>query len=155
PPTPPAFNNVANLDYTPGNNSITLPALVTSGFGLYNISSGAATNGPFAIQVGQTGYLTVQVVYNSALGMPQATPGTVAMPIDGNLQMVSGDGNTYSVSWPDGDPFSPAISQINPTGNTPSQEDLSALVSYRYFVQKVSPLANTTNGGGKVIVRNG
>jgi hypothetical protein len=114
---------------------------------------------PYAIQVG-AGPMYVAVSYNSVLGVVTCTPGEVVIPYGsssiqrGTLTLVpspSQPNNTYSVAWPQGDPFNPQINNVPQSGNLPMAR--SAGSNYNYTVAYTGIAGNAGSGGGKVIVR--
>jgi len=152
PITPTVFNDILNL----ANNSSSgpWPPQVADGTVNYFVNPvGGNSVEPYAIQVG-IGPMKIQVVYNSALGLAKCTPDPVAIPYAGTLEMDAGDSNSYSVTWKNNiDPFAPT-NPLTTVDNTPHTEDVAALLTYTYTVQKTSPQEGTGNGGGRVKVTN-
>jgi|CZKY01.1.fsa_nt_gi hypothetical protein len=154
PITPTVFNDILNL----ANNTSSGPwsPLVADGTVNYFVNpAGGNSVQPYAIQVG-IGPMKIQVVYDSALGLAKCTPDPVAIPYAGTLEMDAGDSNSYSVTWKNNiDPFAPT-NPLTTVDNTPHTEDVAALLTYTFSVQKTppSPKEGTGRGGGKVIVTN-
>jgi hypothetical protein len=153
PITPTVFNDINNLGN--GLSDTQLPQVANGTVNYFVNPVGGNSVDPYAIQVG-IGPMKIQVVYDSANAVALCTPDPVAIPYAGTLEMDSGDGNSYSVTWKNNvDPFAPN-NPLTTVDNTPHTEDLSALVGYTYTVQKTPPpiKQGTGRGGGKVIVTN-
>jgi hypothetical protein len=142
------FNDIPN--FLNGTSNYQTPQVANATVN-YNIVAGGVTHGPYAIQVG-IGPMYVSVSYLN--GGPQCTPGTVAIPPGGWLEMVATD-YTYNVGWTNiGDPFTPPLNSIavGVANNVPHQAS-SALLEYNYTLVKYPELADGGGGGGKIIVK--
>jgi hypothetical protein len=143
------FNDI--LNFQNGTNNYQTPQIANATVN-YNIVAGGTTHGPYAIQVG-IGPMYVSVSYVN--GASQCTPGTVVIPAQGWLEMVSTD-YTYNIGWTNiGDPFTPPLNSVavGVANNVPHQAS-SALLEYNYTVTKYPQLAQGGSGGGTVKVKS-
>ena len=124
----------------------------------YNIYVGPTqkSGGPYAIQVG-SGPLYVQVSYNVATGQAICTPDPVTIPYGnatvgrGTLEMMPVNaGDSFSVSWSNGDPFNPPLVSVDSLPHT----EMVNVGSYPYAVAKTGIMAGGGSGGGTVKVKS-
>jgi hypothetical protein len=151
------FSNVNGLSPTaPNNTNSQTPnsQYPNRTVNYYITGIGPQPLGPYAIQVG-AGPMYVSVTYDTPLNEGDCTPGTVAIPLRGTIEMISTDYH-YKINWnaSNGNPF-PGLADIYTLSNPLTRAYTNSLPigPYGYTVQKVGMITdNTGHGGGTVRV---
>jgi hypothetical protein len=91
------------------------------------------------------GPLYIQVSYDPASGKALVNPDPAMIPCKGTLEMVSTDYN-YDVAWETSDPFTPALTSVGVSNNTPHQENKGVIGDHAYKVTKYGMSQNIPGG---------
>lgn len=157
-PSQKMFNDIPTLPSGPAPSSPQTPnAPNGNGSVNYTISGGGNSTGPFGIQVGNG---PLQVLFTLSGSDIICSPTIAAVPpyntvlgIAGTIEMVPDDAsNNYSVGWPGGDPFTPAIT--TPDSQSHANRATTPVNDYNYSV--TSPKGGIVNasGGGTVRIKS-
>jgi len=118
---------------------------------IYQSGNPTPLSGPWAIQVGNG---PIYVTVNGGL----TAPDPVAVPPGGNpggkLEIYATDNNNYTIAWPGGDPFTPAVGSVVPgmqNNSVQTVNNTGAVKDYNYTVRQSGSFTEG-NGGGKVKV---
>jgi len=136
------FNDIIGL--SPANSNTQSPQVANGSVNYFVKAGSGPAHGPYAIQVG-AGPLYIRVSYDPASGKALVNPDPVMIPCKGTLEMVSTDYN-YDVAWTASDPFTPALTSVGVSNNTPHEENKGVIGDHVYTVTKYGMSQNIPGG---------
>ena len=148
PVPPPPFVNVTLVPGAPPDTQDPPNCSVN-----YNVkdANGNQLGGPYAIQVGASNPLIIQLTYSGGSGDCQ--PASVMVPLNGKLQLQTTDDNSYNVMGLGNPPFNPPISTVGAMSGSIITAAIGPASPTPYTYTVIGP-ADQGNGGGNVIIRS-
>ena len=150
-PPGPQVGGTLVVPTTPTGAGFTVPNTdAATNYFIYQTGNPTPKSGPWPIQV-ENGcmYITVNATFTA--------PDPVAIPPAGNpggkIEMYSTDGNNYDLAWTNGDPFTPLVSSITPTGNSVQTVNTTSTAKDYAYTVHLHNSPTEGQGGGTVKIR--